>query len=89
MKSRPPVLGHTGYRLDEEQLWLLQREGWIALQLVTIRGVKSSSLTELIVRLAGGGKKTISLSHLSPNGFSAVTKTLREAVRLNRAPKAK
>lgn len=84
MRTAPPVLNRSGYLLEADALWLLQTEGWVSLRLDDVAQLKQVSVATAVLRLSDGRKKTLTLSHLSTRGYSAVIAALKHAVRQHR-----
>jgi hypothetical protein len=79
MKARPPLLSRTGFRLEHDGLWLLQKDGWVSFHFTDVGRVKFPSITSAIVWLADGRKKNFEFTHLSANGLSQVVAALKKA----------
>lgn len=84
-----PVLNTSGYVLENGELRLLQKEGWVFVRLAEVAEVKKPTLASAVVRLIDGRRKALDLSHLSTAGFSEVSATLETAVRSYRKAVAK
>jgi len=84
MKAISKILNVSGYTLDSSELALLQKDGWVKLQLAEIAEVKKPSLTSAVVRLADGRTKALDLSQLSTDSFAKVSDALNEAVHAHR-----
>lgn len=74
-----PLFNSSGYVLSSQELRVLQKEGWISLQLSEIAEVKKPSFTTAVVRLADGKKRSLDLSHLGAKAFSDVVDALKKA----------
>jgi hypothetical protein len=88
MKSRAPLLNRSGYLLDSQKLRLLQKDGWLSLPLAEIAELKKPTFASAIVRFTDGKKKSLDLSHLSTEAFSAVIDALKKAVHDHRIASA-
>ena len=84
-----PVFNTSGYVLEKGELRLLQKEGWVSVQLADIAEVKKPTFASAIVRLADGRRKSLDLSHLSTAAFSEVSAAFDTAVRTHRAVAAR
>ena len=88
MKSRAPLLNRSGYVLDTQELRLLQKDGWLSLPLTEIAEVKKPSFATAVVRFTDGRKKSLDLSQLSTEAFSAVIDVPKKAVHDHRSAAA-
>ena len=75
-----PLFSSSGYRLDTEELRVLQKEGWVSVRLTEIAEVKKPSFASAVVRFVDGRTKSLDLSHLSTKAFSEVVDALKKAV---------
>ena len=88
VRASPPILNRSGYLLEEDALWLLQKDGWVSIALRDIAQVKQVSVATTALRLADGRKKTLTVSHLSAKGLSAVVAALKKAAHEHRVTNA-
>jgi hypothetical protein len=85
MKQRPPLLSRTGFRLERDGLWLLQKDGWVLLPFADVAKVKFPSVMSAIVWLEDGRKRNLEFTQLSANGLSEVVGALKKASHDHRA----
>lgn len=84
-----PLFNSSGYVLEKGELRLLQKEGWVSVQLADIAEVKKPTFASAVVRLADGRRKSLDLSHLSPAAFSEISSAFETAVHTHRTVAAK
>lgn len=88
MKARPPLLNSSGYVLEKDGLWLLQKDGWVSLVFGEVAAVKQTSLGSATVHFVDGRKKILTLRHLSSKGFHEVSGALKNAAQNHRKASA-
>lgn len=80
----PPLFTVSGFTLEPGCLRILQKEGWVAIALADVAGVKAPLAAEVVVRLADGRRQQLDLTHLSLAGFRTVKAALQAAVAARR-----
>ena len=83
-RTSPPALSRSGYLLEQDGLWLLQKSGWISVSLGDVTHFKQPSLATVQLRLTDGRKKILDLSHLSTSGLSRIVSALKSAAHKHR-----